>query len=321
VSTHQSSKLPRTDSFVGPQLDQDFLLGLGSKGLRQSAFWSCLSGVFSTDDLRRAVSLLSTRDEAFTHAYRLHGWTAWTAASPEVSCRLYKVRSTDTLALVLIVFSQQEVAIALQRIIDASGNLSIVQKQRAVCAAAGRTVRLVLGRVTGCARLISPRHHCALRFKQLLTGIMESESDRISCKSIATDEVRLQVCGYVVPDLWARSVGCRRAGLFQCRSPLRYEGRCLRVRICTSLATTLTRQVGTLMLYFGLTDCLRPCARKMLQLCRDRPGTLRRCWLSCWQRRRIAVVVLVASTCSGRQVLKGRLGASLVLDLVPFEHS
>ena len=58
VSTHQSSELSGTDSFVGPELYQDFLLGLGSKRLRQCALWSCLGRVFAANDLYWTVSLL-----------------------------------------------------------------------------------------------------------------------------------------------------------------------------------------------------------------------------------------------------------------------
>lgn len=87
--------------------------------------------------------------------YRLHRWTTRTAASPEVSGRLYKVRSTNALVLVLIVFSQEEIAIALQRVVDAPSDLSIVQKQRAICTAARGTVGFVLGRVAGWRNPIS----------------------------------------------------------------------------------------------------------------------------------------------------------------------
>lgn len=141
---------------------------------------------------------------------------------------MYKVCSADSLALVLVVFPQKEVAISLQRIVDAAPNLSIVQEQRAICTAAGRTVRLVLGRVTGCASLISTAPGTS-EFEQPLTGIVKSESDRIGCGTSAPKEARLQVCGNVVPDLWARAVGCWRCGLFQCGSSLRYERWGLRI--------------------------------------------------------------------------------------------
>ena len=61
VSTHQSSELSGTDSFVGPELYQDFLLGLGSKRLRQCALWSCLSRVFAANDLYWTVSPLKNK--------------------------------------------------------------------------------------------------------------------------------------------------------------------------------------------------------------------------------------------------------------------
>jgi hypothetical protein len=32
---------------------------------------------------------------------------------------------------------------------------------------------------------------------------VKSESDRIGCEASASEEVRLQVCGNVEPDLWA----------------------------------------------------------------------------------------------------------------------
>jgi hypothetical protein len=87
--------------------------------------------------------------------YRLHCRATWAADSPKISCCLHEVRCTDTAVLVEVELQQQEFAVALQRVVFASGNLVVAQKQRAVCTAAGRAVRLVRGRVSGCVRLIS----------------------------------------------------------------------------------------------------------------------------------------------------------------------
>ena len=64
------------------------------------------------------------------------------------------------------------------------------------------------------------RRQYASSFKESLTGIVKSEPDRICCEPSATQEVRLQICGNVEPDLRARSVtyGCCR--LCQCCSSL-----------------------------------------------------------------------------------------------------
>jgi hypothetical protein len=151
-------------------------------------------------------------------AHRLHGWTAWTAACSEVSCGLHKIRSTNALALVLVVFPQQEVAIALQRIIDATSNLSIVQKQRAICTATGRTVGLVLGRVTGCARLISSgvtahwnsRGHSPASWK---ANLIASAARRVHPKKFDFKSAAMsnQTCGH--DPLAAGVAGCSNADL------------------------------------------------------------------------------------------------------------
>jgi hypothetical protein len=152
-------------------------------------------------------------------AYRLHCRTTWTADSPKISCRLHKVRSTNTAVLVEIVLQQQEIAIALQRVVYAPGNLPVVKQQRAVCASTGRAVWLIPRGVSGCVRLIS-KASSRIGLKKALTSIVECESDRVGSKPIASEEVELQVCGNGIPDVWARPIGCGRGALFQYRSSL-----------------------------------------------------------------------------------------------------
>ena len=60
----------------------------------------------------------------YSATYSLDDWTT-TACNSDVSSSLYEVGGSDSLVLVTFVLSQEEVAVALQRVVGATSDLSI----------------------------------------------------------------------------------------------------------------------------------------------------------------------------------------------------
>lgn len=65
--------------------------------------------------------------------------------------------------------------------------------------------------------------HCR-EGKQPHTSIMEGESDRVSCLPVASAELRLEICGYVEPHLWAGTIAS------WCLLSFEYRSSCFDVR-------------------------------------------------------------------------------------------
>ena len=88
--------------------------------------------------------------------YSLDDWATGAAGYTNVACRLHEVRRADIVACVLLVFGQEEIAESLHRIVDLARAFVVAEKERTICATAGREVGVILRGVTSWKEVFQP---------------------------------------------------------------------------------------------------------------------------------------------------------------------